>query len=84
MRGFHEENHGVFEDEWININELFDQAESTLTIYAKYNIRPLPRVKVKTKTNDKLELHINFASIEISTEVIARDGLGQDSLESLV
>ena len=52
--------------------------------YAKYKFCPPQRVKKKLKINYKLELQISYTTTKICMEIVARDGVGLENLESLV
>ena len=60
----------VYGDKWICMNEHFDQEEITEKLFAKYKVRPLPRVKMKLIANNKMELYVNYIAIEICIKII--------------
>ena len=66
------------------MNEYFDQEKIAEKLFAKYKVRPLPRVKMKLITNNKMKLHVSYTTTEICIEIVVRDGVGPASMESLV
>lgn len=58
------DTYGEYGDEWVYINDYFDQEEIVEKLFAKYKVRPLPRVKMKLITGNKRELHIVYSATE--------------------
>ena len=62
--------YGYSGDKWGCMNEYFDKKEIAEKFSAKYKVHPLPRVKMKLITGNKMELHVSYTMTEICTEII--------------